>query len=158
MLALPAAHWAPAALCLAGFTGAGALCVEVMTETGLQRMLDAEVFGRAYGLALPASIAGIAVGSVVAPALVSALGLTAALLACGAVVTAYCAIVWRTRQGAAPCPSVPAAAGPAIDAPLTGAPTVAAPALFAPAGPVPGFPSVRAATPPPVLVPGGSAS
>ena len=84
MLALPVAHWAPAALCLAGFTGAGALCVEIMAETGLQRMLDDEVFGRAYGLALPASIAGIAVGSVVAPALVSAVGLTAALLACEA--------------------------------------------------------------------------
>ena len=67
MLAMPLAHWAPAALLLAGFTGAGAICVEIMTETGLQRMLDDEVFGRAYGLALPASIAGIAAGSLVAP-------------------------------------------------------------------------------------------
>jgi predicted MFS family arabinose efflux permease len=163
MLALPAAHWAPAALGLVGFTGAGALCVEIMTETGLQRMLDDEVFGRAYGLALPASIAGIAAGSVVAPALVSALGLTAVLLACGAVVTAYCAVVWRTRQATAPSPSLPATAraaatGPAVNAPLIGAPTVAAPALFVPAGPVPGFPTVRATTPLPVFVPGGSAS
>ena len=151
MLALPAAHWAPAALALVGFTGAGALCVEIMTETGLQRMLNDEVFGRAYGLALPASIAGIAAGSVLAPALVSALGLTAALLACGAVVTGYCAVVWRTRpdtvaSSAVPAATEAAATRPADNAPLIGAPTVAAPALFAPAGPVPGFPAGAART------------
>jgi MFS family permease len=118
-LAMPAAHWAPAAILLAAFTGAGALCVEIMTETGLQRMLDDEVFGRAYGLALPASIAGIAAGSLIAPALVSAFGETAALLACGAVVTAYCAVVWRSRPVAA--------AAPAVAAPITGAPMAPAP-------------------------------
>jgi MFS family permease len=112
-LAMPAAHWAPAAILLAGFTGAGALCVEIMTETGLQRMLDDEVFGRAYGLALPASIAGIAVGSLIAPALVSGFGQTAALLVCGSVATAYCAVVWRSRPAgtAAPAPGAPAVAG-----------------------------------------------
>jgi predicted MFS family arabinose efflux permease len=97
MLAMPLAHWALVAVMLTGFTGAGAICVEVMTETGLQRMLDDEVFGRAYGLALPASIAGIAAGSLVAPLLVSAFGATAALLACGGVVVAYCAVIWRSR-------------------------------------------------------------
>ena len=108
MLALSVAHWGPAALLLVAFTGAGAICVEVMTETGLQRMLDDEVFGRAYGLALPASIAGIAAGSLVAPLVVSAFGATAALLACGAVVVAYCAVIWRSRQvepSAAPQPA-----------------------------------------------------
>ena len=100
MLVLPAAHWAPAAILLAACTGAGALCVEIMTETGLQRMLDDEVFGRAYGLALPASIAGIAAGSLIAPVLVSSFGGTAALLACGGVVLAYCAVMWRSaREG-----------------------------------------------------------
>ena len=139
-LAMPAAHWAPAAILLAGFTGAGALCVEIMTETGLQRMLDDEVFGRAYGLALPASIAGIAAGSLIAPALVSAFGATAALLACGAVVTSYCAIVWRSRPAEATAPAV---VTPAAAAPLTGAPTVTMP-VIAPAGPVPmtGAPTV----------------
>jgi MFS family permease len=110
MLALPLAHWAPAALVLAGLTGAGALCVEIMTETGLQQMLDDEVFGRAYGLALPASIAGIAAGSIIAPVLVSAFGQTAALLACGGVVVAYCAVIWRSRQ-AEPGAAAPQPAG-----------------------------------------------
>jgi predicted MFS family arabinose efflux permease len=136
-LAMPAAHWAPAAILLAGFTGGGALCVEIMTETGLQRMLDDEVFGRAYGLALPASIAGIAVGSLIAPALVSAFGATTALLACGAVVTAYCAVVWRTRPAQTPPTAVtPTAAAAPVAVPMIGAPTVAMP-VIAPAGPVP---------------------
>ncbi len=136
-LAMPAAHWAPAAILLAGFTGAGALCVEVMTETGLQRMLDDEVFGRAYGLALPASIAGIAAGSLIAPALVSAFGQSAALLGCGAVVTAYCAVAWRSRPAGAAAPAAaPAVARQAVGAPMAGAPTVVMP-VIAPAGPVP---------------------
>ena len=113
------------------FTGAGAICVEVMTETGLQRMLDDEVFGRAYGLALPVAIAGIAVGSLVAPALVSALSQTAALLACGGVVVVYCAVIWRFRQ-AEPSAAVPRPAGqPTVPQPAwqpAGQPTVPQPA------------------------------
>ena len=108
-----------------------------MTETGLQRMLDDEVFGRAYGLALPASIAGIAVGSLIAPALVSAFGQSAALLVCGAVVTAYCAVAWRSRPAVVAAPAAaPTVARPAVGAPMAGAPTVVMP-VIAPPGPVP---------------------
>jgi len=106
-LALPAAHWGPAAIVLAGLTGAGAIGVEIMTETGLQRMLPEEVFGRAYGLAIPASIAGIAVGSLVAPVLANSLGLTGALVACGAAVFGYAALLLRGAGSPAPAP-VPA--------------------------------------------------
>jgi len=132
MLALPLAHWAPVALVLTGFTGAGAVCVEVMTETGLQEMLDDEVFGRAYGLALPLAVAGIAAGALLAPALVSAFGQTAALLAGGGVVVAYGAVIWRARQAALSA-AVPEPAGqpPAPDEaawPLIGEPTVPQPA------------------------------
>jgi MFS family permease len=135
MLALPLTRWAPAALVLAGFTGAGAICVEVMTETGLQRMLDDEVFGRAYGLALPASISGIAVGSLIAPVLVSSFGQTAALLACGGVVVAYCAVIWRSRQAgpsAIPEPAWQPIGQPTVPQPAwqpIGQPTVPAKAL-----------------------------
>ena len=55
-----------AAIALVAATGMGAVLVEILTDTGLQRMLDEDVFGRAYGLALPASLAGIVVGSLVA--------------------------------------------------------------------------------------------
>jgi len=113
-LALPAAHWGPAAIVLAGLTGAGAIGVEIMTETGLQRMLPAEVFGRAYGLAIPASIAGIAVGSLIAPVLANSLGLTGALVACGAAVAGYAALLLRGAGSPAPAPA------PARDSVLAG--------------------------------------
>jgi len=105
-LALPAAHWGPAAIVLAGLTGAGAIGVEIMTETGLQRMLPEDVFGRAYGLALPASIAGIVAGSLIAPVLVSLLGVTGALLACGAAVMGYAALLLRGTDSPAPAPAL----------------------------------------------------
>jgi MFS family permease len=113
-LALPAAHWGPAAIVLAGLTGAGAIGVEIMTETGLQRMLPEEVFGRAYGLAIPASIAGIAAGSLVAPVLANSLGLTGALVACGAAVVGYAALLLRGAGSPAPAPA------PARDSVLAG--------------------------------------
>jgi MFS family permease len=89
MLAMPIAHWGAVAIALAGVSGAGSILVEVMTETGLQRMLPAEVFGRAYGLALPASVAGIVIGSLIAPVLVSAVGLGGCLIAVGAIALGY---------------------------------------------------------------------
>jgi len=113
-LALPAAHWGPAAMVLAGLTGVGAIGVEIMTETGLQRMLPAEVFGRAYGLAIPAAIGGIAAGALLAPVLASSLGLTGALLACGAAVLGYAALLLRGTDAPAP------AAAPARDKVLAG--------------------------------------
>jgi predicted MFS family arabinose efflux permease len=104
-LALPAAHWGPAAIVLAGLTGAGAIGVEIMTETGLQRMLPEEVFGRAYGLALPAAIAGIAAGSLIAPVLVSWFGAAGAMLACGAAVVGYAALLLRGTGSPTPAPA-----------------------------------------------------
>ena len=104
-LALPAAHWGPAAIMLAGLTGAGAVGVEIMTETGLQRMLPADVFGRAYGVALPASIAGIVAGSLIAPVLVSWLGTAGALLACGTAVVGYAALLLHGTDSPAPAPA-----------------------------------------------------
>src|SRR5205085_8301557 len=62
-LLLAVVRWPAAAIVLAGLTGTGALLVEILTETTLQRELDEDVFGRAYGLALPATLAGIVVGS-----------------------------------------------------------------------------------------------
>jgi uncharacterized membrane protein YfcA len=58
-------------------------------------MLDEDVFGRAYGLALPASLAGIVVGSLVAPLLTDALGARGALVAVGLAVLAYALFLLR---------------------------------------------------------------
>ena len=97
---LAVAHRPAAAIALASVTGAGAILVEVLTETGLQRMLPPEAFGRAYGLALPASLGGIVVGSLVAPLLTSVLGGTGALTACGAAVAGYAVLLLRAPRQA----------------------------------------------------------
>jgi MFS family permease len=112
---LAAAHWPAVAIGLAGLTGTGALLVEIMTETCLQRTLDEEVFGRAYGLAIPAALAGIVAGSLIAPLLSGALGTPGALAATGGAVLCYAALLLRRPRTA----SAPARAH--APAPQTGA-------------------------------------
>lgn len=96
--------------------GAGAIVVEVLTETSLQADLDDAVFARAYGIAFPAAIAGIVGGSLVAAPLASAVGLTGALLAPGLLTAAYALVVAlprRARTAALPGPAVLAEASAA---------------------------------------------
>jgi MFS family permease len=69
--------------------GGGSVMVEVVADTALARALDEAVLARAYGLAFPASIAGIAVGSLVASPLVTLVGLAGALAVVGGAVAAY---------------------------------------------------------------------
>lgn len=89
--------WLPGLLVLSVVGGAGAVLVEVLCETALQRDLDEDVFARAYGIALPASIAGIAAGSLVAAPLVAVVGLTGALLATGCLPAGYALLVVLPR-------------------------------------------------------------
>jgi predicted MFS family arabinose efflux permease len=110
-LLLAVVRWPAAAIVLTALTGMGAVLVEILTETTLQRELDEDVFGRAYGLAFPAAIAGIVVGSVIAPGLAALLGGSGALVAVGSAVLAYALLVLRGagREGRplpAPRPSV----------------------------------------------------
>ena len=53
------------------------------------------MFGRVYGIALPASIGGIVLGSLIAPVLAGALGGPGALLAVGSAVLAYALFILR---------------------------------------------------------------
>jgi hypothetical protein len=62
MLLLAVTCWPAVAMVLAGLAGTGALLVEILTDTCLQRVLDQDVLGRAYGLALPAAIGGAVLG------------------------------------------------------------------------------------------------
>jgi len=100
-LLLAVVRWPAAAIVLTGLTGMGALLVEILTETTLQRELDEDVFGRAYGLAFPAAIAGIVVGSVIAPGLAALLGGSGALVVVGGMVLAYALPVMRGADDAA---------------------------------------------------------
>ncbi len=98
MMVLAVVHWGPAAIALAAAGGTGAILVEIVTETSLQRILPPEVFGRAYALALPASLAGIVAGSLIAPLLTGLLGVPGALIACGAAPLAYGVLISTPRR------------------------------------------------------------
>jgi hypothetical protein len=102
VLLLAVVHWGPAVIVLAGTTGTGAILVQIMTETGLQRTLPGDVFGRAYGLAIPVSIGGIGVGSLIASALASTVGLIGGLLVCGSIAVAYGALLLRGTDSRTP--------------------------------------------------------
>jgi predicted MFS family arabinose efflux permease len=88
-MALALVHWGPAAIVLVAIVGTGSILVEIVTDTTVQRVLPSEVIGRAYGITLPAAVAGIVLGALIAPVLTDAFGGTGALLACGAVTAAY---------------------------------------------------------------------
>ena len=94
------------ALLLAVVGGAGAILVEVLADTGLQRCLDEEVLGRAYGFALPAAIAGIVVGSLLAAPLVALLGVDGALVCLGVLVSVHAVALLRSPRPRDACASV----------------------------------------------------
>ena len=83
------------ALVLAVLGGGGMIVGEVLSETALPLMLDDEVLGRAYGLAVPVSIGGIVIGSLLAGPLVSLLGLHGAFIAAGGFVALTAAVLLR---------------------------------------------------------------
>jgi predicted MFS family arabinose efflux permease len=83
------------ALFLTVLGGGGMIVGEVLSETALPRMLDDDVLGRAYGLAVPVSLGGIVVGSLVAGPLVSLLGLQGAFAAAGGFVALTAAVLLR---------------------------------------------------------------
>jgi len=90
------------ALVLAVLGGGGMIVGEVLSETALPRMLDDEVLGRAYGLAIPVSIGGIVVGSLMAGPLVSLLGLQGAFAAAGAFVALTAGVLLRRPLAVSP--------------------------------------------------------
>ena len=99
--------WVALALGLVG--GTGAVVAEVLSETALPRLLDDEVLARAYGLALPAALSGIVVGSLIGGPLVALLGLTGALVATGTGVLVLAFLLLRRPLTVAvplPVPSV----------------------------------------------------
>jgi MFS family permease len=101
--------WFAGAMVLAVLVGAGAVAVEVLTDTVLARTLDEAVLARAYGLAYPASIGGIVLGSLVAAPLVALAGLGGALIAVGALAAAYVLVLARPAGPRSRTTAVPVA-------------------------------------------------
>jgi MFS family permease len=90
--------WLPGLLVLGVVGGAGAVVVEVLCETALQRELDEEVFARAYGVALPVILGGIVGGSLVAAPLVALVGLTGTIVLTGVLAAGYAGVVLLPRR------------------------------------------------------------
>ncbi len=75
--------------------GGGMVVGEVLSETALPRMLTEAQLGPAYGLALPTSLAGIVVGSLIGGPLVAEFGVRGAMIAVGAFVLLAAALLLR---------------------------------------------------------------
>jgi MFS family permease len=79
----------PLLMMWAAVVGAGSIVVEVATDTALQTSLPEDILARAYGIAFPAAVAGIVVGSLVAAPLVALVGVGGALVAIGLAMAGY---------------------------------------------------------------------
>jgi hypothetical protein len=84
---------------LAGFglemvRGAGALVVDVLTITALQRALPAARLARVFGVYVTLSLLAVSLGALVMPPLLSGVGLDGTLLLAGATLPALCAFGW----------------------------------------------------------------
>jgi MFS family permease len=111
LIALSAVDSIAAALMLAVIGGAGMIIGEVLADTALPRMVNDETLARAYGLAFPASIAGMATGSLIAGPLIARLGLHGALIAAGLFVLCAATLLLRRPFIPAQSDALPVAAG-----------------------------------------------
>lgn len=82
------------ALVLVALVGAGGVLVDVTGMTLIQRSAENEVLGRVFGALQSLVLAGLALGSVAAPALVSWLGPRGALVAAGLFLPVLLAPLW----------------------------------------------------------------
>lgn len=106
--------WMLGAVALGIVVAVGSMVVEIVADTALAREMDDAVLARAYGVAFPASIGGIAIGSLVAAPLVGLLGLSGALVAVGAIAAVYAGYLYLPARATAPAVTSPdEAAGPA---------------------------------------------
>ena len=102
-----------AALAVLLIEGAAMIVVDVMVATSLQRVLGADVLGRAFGALDALIVAGMLFGMLVAPIVVSAFGLTTGLVVGGALMVLAGVAVWSQRR--AIDASVAAYSGPLQD-------------------------------------------
>jgi MFS family permease len=85
--------------------GGGMVVGEALSDTALPRMLDDDVLARACGLAFPASLGGIVLGSLLAAPLISLLGTAGLFTASGVAVLVVCGLLTRGPLVAAAVPA-----------------------------------------------------
>jgi MFS family permease len=88
----------PPALILVGILGVGGVFVQVNGMTLLQRSTDNAVMGRVIAVLSCMMLAGLAVGSLAAPGIVSWLGLKGALIASGALLPVLLLWLWPSLR------------------------------------------------------------
>jgi len=88
--------------------GIGNTVVDVAALTLLQRAVPDEVLGRVFGVLESLILATIGLGSILAPALVSLLGIRGALIATGAILPTLAALTWRSLVAIDAAVEVPA--------------------------------------------------
>jgi predicted MFS family arabinose efflux permease len=84
-----------AALLLMGVFGIGNTLVDVSAVTLMQRAVRDEVLGRVFGALESLLVANLAFGALLAPLLIDALGIRAALMVTGALLPILAALLWR---------------------------------------------------------------
>ena len=98
LAALAATRTLPPALVLFTIAGAGSVVVEVSGTTLMQRSADNDVLGRVFGVLQSLMLGALAVGSVIAPALVGWLGPRGAFIAAGLVLPILVVPLWPSLR------------------------------------------------------------
>ena len=98
LVALAAVSSLAPALVLVGVLGVGAVFCQVNGVTLLQRSTENEVMGRVFAVLEGMLLAGLAIGSIATPALVSWLGPRGALIAAGAVLPVLLIWLWPSLR------------------------------------------------------------
>jgi MFS family permease len=92
-IAFTASPWLAPILVVAG--GAGLAIVDIAGRTMLQRSIRDEVLARVFGLQEGLAMAGLAIGSIIVPVVVGAIGLVGAVVVTGAFLPVLVGIWWR---------------------------------------------------------------
>lgn len=98
LVALAAVSSLAPALVLVGLLGVGTIFVEVNSVTLLQRSTDNAVMGRVFAVLESLIMAGLAIGSIATPALVSWLGARGAMIAAGSFLPVLLVWLWPSLR------------------------------------------------------------
>jgi MFS family permease len=96
------------ALLLLALVGIGNAVEDVTGETLLQRLVPDELLGRVLGVMFGGATAGMGIGAIAAPGLISAFGVRGALVATGAFLTVIVLVSWPSLRRIDAATSVPA--------------------------------------------------
>ena len=107
LVALGAFPTVPGAFALVAVAGAGRIVLDVSGRTLLQRAAPSDFLSRTFALLEALSVAGLALGSILVPALIAAGGTSSALVGCGALLPVLALLRLRTLVSVDSAATVP---------------------------------------------------